>query len=87
MTLDKIIDQQEMLVKLDSNKKVFGMAIVYNFQKKMHDLHISPPLLPDKSFSATQSALEFMESIIPVDHAQMFHNLDKLFSKSSSVSD
>ena len=27
-----------------SNKKVFGMAIVYNFQKKMHDLHISPPL-------------------------------------------
>ena len=70
-----------------SNKKVFGMAIVYNFQKKMHDLHISPPLLPDKSFSATQSALEFMESIIPVDHAQMFHNLDKLFSKSSSVSD
>ena len=28
-----------------SNKKVFGMVIVYNFQKKIHDLHISPPLL------------------------------------------
>ena len=70
-----------------SNKKVFGMVIVYNFQKKIHDLHISPPLLPDKSFSATQSALEFMGSIIPVDHSQMFHNLNKLFSKSSGVSD
>lgn len=70
-----------------SNKKVFGMVIVYNFQKKIHDLHISPPLLPDKSFSATQSALEFMESIIPLDNEQMFHNLNKLFSKSSSGSD
>jgi lauroyl/myristoyl acyltransferase len=69
-----------------SKKKVFGMVIVYDSKKKMHDLHISPPLLPDKSFSASQSALEFMESIIPVDHAQMFHNLNKLFSKSSSGS-
>ena len=69
-----------------SKKKVFGMVIVYDSKKKMHDLHISPPLLPDKSFSASQSALEFMESIIPVDHSQMFHNLNKLFSKSSSGS-